>query len=31
MRGQYDKHKGVKLYEYANTGENIGTNKKVYQ
>lgn len=27
MRGQYDKHKGVKIYEYANTGENIGTNK----
>ena len=25
--GLYDKHKGVKIYEYANTGENIGTNK----
>lgn len=24
--GYYDKHKGVKIYEYANTGENIGTN-----
>ena len=25
--GYYDKHEGVKLYEYTNTGENIGTNK----
>ena len=25
--GLYDKHNGVKIYEYANTGENIGTNK----
>lgn len=25
--GSYDKHRGVKIYEYANTGENIGTNK----
>ena len=26
MKGCYDKHKEVKLYEYANKGENIGTN-----
>lgn len=25
--GSYDKHRGVKIYEYANTGENIGTDK----
>ena len=25
--GYYDKHNGIKIYEYANTGENIGTNK----
>lgn len=24
--GSYDKHRGVKIYEYANTRENIGTN-----
>lgn len=27
MKECYDKHKGVKLYEYANTRENIGTDK----